>query len=223
MSLRRRTPRTVAPAAGPSIRAAVDIRIRLENRNRTVPARLFTFSGLRDRAEHVALGLGRYERPSVGAPLVRVHSECLTGDLFGSPRCDCGFQLAESLGRIAAAGGYLLYLRQEGRGVGLYSKIDSYVLQDLGMDTFEANRALGYRDDERDYEVAAQMLCALGAQRIDLITNNPDKTQQLTARGVVIRERIPTSVFATAHNGPYLAAKLAAGHELAANMQDLEV
>lgn len=223
MSPRRRPSRAATPEATPSIRAAVDITIRLENRNQTVPARLFTFSGLSDRAEHVALGLGRYERPSFGAPLVRVHSECLTGDLFGSHRCDCGFQLTESVGRIAAAGGYLVYLRQEGRGVGLYSKIDAYVLQDLGMDTFEANRALGYRDDERDYEVAAEMLRTLGAQRIDLITNNPDKVQQLTAHGVSIRERVPTRVFATAHNGPYLAAKLAAGHEFDADMQDLKV
>ena len=100
--------------------------------------------------------------PGGGAPLVRPHSECLTGDVFGSQRCDCGPQLREAVERIADAGGFLLYLRQEGRGIGLYAKLDAYALQDAGLDTYEANVALGPREDERDYTVAAQMLHALG-------------------------------------------------------------
>ena len=116
-------------------------------------------------------------------PLVRVHSECLTGDVLGSARCDCGPQLRESVERIADAGGYLLYLRQEGRGIGLYAKLDAYALQDDGLDTYEANVALGYAEDERDYTVAAQMLQALGERRVALLTNNPDKAGQLTALG----------------------------------------
>ena len=107
--------------------------------------------------------------------LIRPHSECLTGDVFGSERCDCGPQLREAVERIAAAGGYVLYLRQEGRGIGLYSKLDAYALQDAGADTYEANLALGHAEDERSYLAAAQMLHALGASRVDLLSNNPDK------------------------------------------------
>jgi len=142
-----------------------------------------------------------------GLPLVRLHSECLTGDVFGSQRCDCGPQLRESLERISASGGYLLYLRQEGRGIGLYPKLDAYSLQDLGLDTYEANVALGYREDERDYTAAAQMLLALGAGAVALLTNNPDKVAQLRGLGIDVVDRVPTAVHRSAANSRYLAAK----------------
>ena len=176
-------------------------------------ARVFTFDGLVDGKEHIALGLGDWKRAlaksTAGgrAPLVRPHSECLTGDVFGSQRCDCGPQLREAVERIADAGGILLYLRQEGRGIGLYAKLDAYALQDAGLDTYEANRALGRGDDERDYRAAAQMLLALGVDRIRLLSNNPDKAGQLDAFGVTVTERVPTGVHLSEANSRYLAAK----------------
>ena len=179
-------------------------------------ARVFSFEGLVDGREHVALGLGDRLSPCVSrvdepAPLVRLHSECLTGDVFGSQRCDCGPQLRESVERISDAGGYLLYLRQEGRGIGLYRKLDAYLLQDDGLDTYEANLALGCEADARDYTVAAQMLRALGESRIALLSNNPDKAEQLDRLGVTVIERVPTMVHLTPSNGRYLAAKASVG------------
>ena len=171
-------------------------------------ARVTSFRGLVDGREHLALELGR--PPAV--PLVRPHSECLTGDVFGSQRCDCGAQLREAVERIAEAGGYLLYLRQEGRGIGLYAKLDAYVLQDRGLDTFEANVALGHAADERDYTVAAQMLAALGVSRLSLLSNNPDKAAQLTSLGLSVASRVPTGVHVSAANLTYLAAKARRGH-----------
>ncbi|MFI5933216.1 GTP cyclohydrolase II [Actinoplanes sp. NPDC051494] len=167
-------------------------------------AEVITFDGLADGKEHLALKLG-----SPGAvPLVRPHSECMTGDVFGSERCDCGPQLREAVERIAETGGYLLYLRQEGRGIGLYAKLDAYALQDLGMDTYEANRALGHADDERDYTAAAQMLSVLGVTEADLLTNNPDKAGQLRELGVSVRSVQPTGVHASDANVRYLQAKV---------------
>jgi len=170
-------------------------------------ARVFTFEGLIDDKEHIALGLGDWERAAQHTPLVRPHSECLTGDVFGSQRCDCGPQLREAVERISETGGLLLYLRQEGRGIGLYAKLDAYALQEAGLDTYEANVALGRGEDERDYTAAAQMLLALGAPQIRLLSNNPDKAEQLAARGVRITERIPTGVHLSAANLRYLATK----------------
>lgn len=176
-------------------------------------AQVFTFDGLVDGREHVALGLGDWQdarRSAVAggpAPLVRLHSECLTGDVFGSQRCDCGPQFREALERITGAGGVLLYLRQEGRGIGLYGKVDAYVHQDLGLDTYQANLVLGRGEDERDYTVAAQMLRALGISRISLLSNNPDKAEQLVRLGTEIAERVPTEVHLSAANTRYLAAK----------------
>src|SRR5919197_1307857 len=173
-----------------TIRTQVSVPLRLTD-GFVTEARVFSFDGLVDGREHLTFGLGDLAapRPPGGycrIPLVRPHSECLTGDVFGSQRCDCGPQLREAVERIAAAGGYLLYLRQEGRGIGLYNKLDAYSLQDAGLDTYEANVALGHGEDERDYAAAAQMLDALGACRIALLTNNPDKVDQLRGLGVTV-------------------------------------
>ena len=176
-------------------------------------SRVFTFGGLVDDREHLALRLGP---AGPRTPLVRVHSECLTGDVLGSGRCDCGPQLRESVERIADVGGYLLYLRQEGRGIGLYAKLDAYALQDEGLDTYEANVALGYAEDERDYAVAAQMLDTLGERRIALLTNNPDKARQLTAYGIEVAGLVPTAAHLSTSNARYLAAKVRHGHLLPA-------
>jgi len=173
-------------------------------------ADVFTFGGLADGKEHLALGLGGWRGvlDRGGAPLVRPHSECLTGDVFGSERCDCGPQLREAVERIADEGGFLLYLRQEGRGIGLYAKLDAYALQDAGLDTYEANRALGHGDDERDYTAAAQMLLSLGADRVTLLSNNPDKARQLEEYGVEVAAQVPTGVHLSESNARYLAAKV---------------
>ncbi|MFJ8629147.1 GTP cyclohydrolase II [Streptomyces sp. NPDC093568] len=199
-----------APSAGPAPSADASVRTRV-----TIPLRFadgyeataeaVTFHGLADGKEHVALVLGD---PTAGpAPLVRLHSECLTGDVFGSARCDCGPQLREAVERIAATGGVLLYLRQEGRGIGLYNKLDAYALQDTGLDTYEANTALGLPEDGRDYTAAAQMLTALGLGELDLLTNNPDKAGQLRDLGIAVRFVRRTGVFATDSNVRYLHAK----------------
>jgi GTP cyclohydrolase II len=198
-----------APQAG--IRTEVTVPLRFADGYAT-PARVTTFTGLVDGREHVALRLGE-PGPT---PLVRPHSECLTGDVFGSQRCDCGPQLREAVERIADTGGYLLYLRQEGRGIGLYDKLDAYALQDTGLDTYEANLALGHAEDERDYTVAAQMLRALGVSTVALLSNNPDKAAQLTDLGVTVTARIPTGVHLSPANASYLSTKARRGdHSLA--------
>ena len=195
-----------------TIRTQVTVPLQLPD-GYTTTARVFSFDGLVDAREHLAFGLGDRagspdRHPNGGTtPLVRPHSECLTGDVFGSQRCDCGPQLREAVERIADAGGFLLYLRQEGRGIGLYTKLDAYALQDTGMDTYEANLALGHGEDERDYTVAAQMLTALGERRVDLLSNNPDKVEQLSRLGVDVTEQVPTGIYLSMANAGYLAAK----------------
>jgi GTP cyclohydrolase II len=166
-----------------------------------------SFHGLVDAKEHLALRLGP-DLADGEVPLVRIHSECLTGDVFGSRRCDCGPQLREAVEMISKEGGYLLYLRQEGRGIGLYSKLDAYGLQDEGLDTFAANRALGRDDDEREYTVAAQMLLALGVSQVELLSNNPDKFRQIERLGIEVTRRVPTGVHVSDDNVDYLAAKV---------------
>ncbi|MFN8122826.1 MAG: GTP cyclohydrolase II [Thermoleophilia bacterium] len=195
-----------------TIRTQVQVPLRLADGFET-PARVVTFDGLADGREHLAVGLGAWcpGDPAGGEPLIRPHSECLTGDVFGSQRCDCGPQLREAVERIAEAGGFLLYLRQEGRGIGLYPKLDAYALQDAGLDTYEANLALGRGADERSYLAAAQMLHALGASRVAVLSNNPDKVRQLRRFGVEVTELIPTGVYRSPANARYLEAKATRG------------
>ncbi|KIE27728.1 GTP cyclohydrolase [Streptomyces sp. MUSC 125] len=189
------------PATTPRARVRVPLRF---HDGYSADAELVTFHGLTDGREHIAIVLG----DPGPVPLVRLHSECLTGDVLGSARCDCGPQLREAVERIADQGGVLLYLRQEGRDIGLYNKLDAYALQDQGLDTYEANAALGLPEDARDYTAAAQMLTALGVSELDLLSNNPDKADQLRGLGVGVRDRVATGVFTTVHNVRYLRAKV---------------
>ncbi len=166
-----------------------------------------------DASHHLALTRGEID-PEFPT-LVRVHSECLTGDVFHSQRCDCGDQLAAALERIASEGGVLLYLRQEGRGIGLPAKIHAYKLQEQGLDTVEANEKLGFGSDLRDYGMGAQILCDLGVRRIRLLTNNPRKVIGLEGYGLEIVEQLPISIPANPHNAKYLETKrLRMGHLL---------
>jgi 3,4-dihydroxy 2-butanone 4-phosphate synthase/GTP cyclohydrolase II len=180
--------------------------------------RVQAFRSLIDGGEHLALIKGE---PREGA-LVRVHSECLTGDVLGSRRCDCGGQLQAALRLIGAAdSGVLVYLRgHEGRGVGLINKIRAYALQDEGLDTVEANAALGFAADLRDYGVAGHILKALGLTRVRLLSNNPRKAAGLAAAGVTVIEEVPLVASVNRHNAPYLAAKRdKLGHRLAAGFE----
>ena len=156
--------------------------------------------------DHVALTLGDMAGPD--PVLVRVHSECLTGDVLGSLRCDCGPQLDAALRAISERGwGALLYLRQEGRGIGLHAKIQAYRLQDRGADTLDANLKLGLPADARDYAIAAQMLQAIGVEKVALLTNNPDKVSQLEGYGISIAERVSLIVGIGDENVGYLRTK----------------
>jgi len=208
-------PTAIRPLAAATIRTQVELPLRFAD-GYTTDARVFSFDGLVDGREHLAFALGDLTAPHSAddrrVPLIRPHSECLTGDVFGSQRCDCGPQLREAVERIADAGGYLLYLRQEGRGIGLYSKLEAYALQqDTGVDTYEANLALGHGEDERSYVAAAQMLHALGASRVALLSNNPDKARQLRSCGVTVVEQVPTGVYVSAANHRYLETKARRG------------
>jgi 3,4-dihydroxy 2-butanone 4-phosphate synthase / GTP cyclohydrolase II len=166
---------------------------------------IFVYDTL-EHKEHVALTVGAIDD---GRPvLVRVHSECLTGDVLGSSRCDCGEQLEDSLRFLQEQGrGILLYLRQEGRGIGLANKISAYALQEQGLDTVEANLALGLPEDVREYRVAAEMLLDLGVWRVHLLTNNPAKIEGLERYGVEVVERIPLGMAPNPSNLGYLRTK----------------
>ena len=168
-------------------------------------SQIVAFRASDDGQEHVALIVGAFGgRP----PLVRLHSECLTGDVFGSLKCDCGPQLRQALQLLGReGGGVLLYLRQEGRGIGLANKLRAYALQDRGLDTVDANLRLGFADDERDYAHAAAILRALGAESVRLLTNNPAKVAGIEAEGIQVVERVGHHMPANPHNADYIATK----------------
>jgi len=174
-------------------------------------AEIVAFRSDADLREHVALVIGRQNGDR--QPLVRLHSECLTGDILGSLKCDCGPQLDAALHAMAAEAratggwGVLLYMRQEGRGIGLVNKLRAYRLQDQGFDTVEANQRLGLPDEARDFPMAARMLELLGATRIRLLTNNPAKVRALEAAGITVTERVPHQLPENPHNARYLATK----------------
>jgi GTP cyclohydrolase II len=176
-------------------------------------AEIVAFRSPDDAREHVALILGQ---PDGTPPVVRLHSECLTGDVLGSLKCDCGPQLHAALHEIAhAQWGVLLYLRQEGRGIGLINKLRAYQLQDQGFDTVDANVRLGFPIDARDFSVASRMLTLLGIGSVRLLTNNPAKVARLAVEGIEVIERVPHAVDANPHNERYLATKRdRTGHQL---------
>ncbi len=198
-------------SAATSLVRVAEARVPLEVSDDT---RIVAFRAADGGIEHLAMLVGEPEK--VEAPLTRLHSECFTGDLLGSLRCDCGPQLQVALQRMAAEGaGVLVYLAQEGRGIGLVNKLRAYALQDTGLDTLDANRALGYGADERNFLVAATILRSLGIGRVRLLTNNPDKLAGLTACGVEVAGRASLRFAGNGVNNRYLRTKAERfGHDL---------
>ena len=196
---------TVADAPGGNGSVEATAEVALPSEHGSLRARAFTING----HDHLGVFAGSPESGAEGpAPLVRLHSECLTGDVFGSHRCDCGEQLDLALGLIAEHGGAVLYLTgHEGRGIGLSNKLRAYALQDQGRDTVDANRDLGFTDDARDYHAAATILRSLGLTRIRLLTNNPAKTSALEELGITVEAVVPLEVAARPENTHYLATK----------------
>ncbi|NTS76466.1 GTP cyclohydrolase II [Catenovulum sp. SM1970] len=181
--------------------------------NSDIPAEIVSFTDFDRDNEHIAMVFGSADSAQ-DAPLVRIHSECLTGDVFHSSRCDCGEQLDESIQLMSQQGGIILYLRQEGRGIGLYNKIDAYVLQSQGMNTYEANEHLGFKDDERSFDDAVSMLQAMGVKKLKLMTNNPRKIKAMEAEFELI-EHVSTSIHLKEDNTQYLKTKKERGeHKL---------
>jgi GTP cyclohydrolase II len=189
---------TVAPVATIVARANLPV-------DELPPSQMVAFRDPASGEEHVALVVGAFGGKP---PLIRLHSECLTGDVFGSLKCDCGPQLKEALRILGDHGvGVLLYLRQEGRGIGLANKLRAYALQDRGLDTVDANRRLGFADDERNYGMAAAMLRALGVEKVRLLTNNPNKVAGLEREGIEVIERVAHHMPTNPHNADYIATK----------------
>ena len=176
--------------------------------------RIRVFHDAESGLDHVALTLGEMEGPN--PVLVRVHSECLSGDAFGSLCCDCGPQLNAAIRQIQEVGwGCIVYLRQEGRGIGLHAKIQAYNLQDKGADTVEANLLLGHPADARDYSIASKIIKAVGIHNVCLLTNNPDKVKQLSLNGTIVSERMPLIVGISDENREYMAIKVdKMGHDI---------
>jgi GTP cyclohydrolase II len=176
-------------------------------------ARIIAFRPRFGHEEHLAVIIGDPTKQS--APFVRIHSSCVTGDVFGSLRCDCGGQLKKAVEIIAdEGGGAIIYLSQEGRGIGIANKLRAYTLQDKGLDTVEANEALGFAPDERDFAIAARMLAMLGLTRITLLTNNPEKIEAIVVHGIKVVNRVPLVMESNAHNERYLDTKaLKMGHQ----------
>ncbi|MEJ0018098.1 MAG: GTP cyclohydrolase II [Acetobacteraceae bacterium] len=190
-------------AAAAGLRRIATARVPLEN---APNSRVVAFRTEGSAIEHLAIVVGEAE--AAEAPLVRIHSECFTGDLLGSLRCDCGVQLRGAIARMAEEGvGVLLYLSQEGRNIGLVNKLRAYTLQDRGLDTLDANRALGWEADERNFLIAATMLDSLGVHRVRLLTNNPDKLAALAACGIEVVGREAHSFAPNGVNDDYLATK----------------
>lgn len=189
------------------IRARVNLKVGAKS---NIDAEILSFRGLKTDKEHVAI-VFKSADTTQDVPLVRIHSECLTGDVFHSSRCDCGEQLEETITRMGEAGGIILYMRQEGRGIGLYNKIDAYQLQSEGLDTYQANHKLGFEDDLRDFTEAAQMLKALNLSHVRLVTNNPKKVNELKSLGIDIVAVVHTAAHIKAGNEAYLKAKVSHG------------
>ena len=189
------------------VRARVDFKVGAKS---NIEAEILSFNGLKTDKEHVAI-IFKHADSTIDVPLVRMHSECLTGDVFHSSRCDCGEQLEETIERMGELGGIILYLRQEGRGIGLYNKIDAYELQSQGMDTYQANNHLGFGDDLREFTEAAQMLQALNIKKIRLVTNNPKKVKDLQENGIEIVDVVNTAAHLKDGNENYLKAKISHG------------
>jgi GTP cyclohydrolase II len=190
----------IKPATSIRVRRVVDLHTTYG------PIKLVSFDGIPEGKDHVAWVFGPV-LDCCEPPLVRVHSECLTGDRFGSMHCDCGAQFDEAIRRCTEECGVIIYMRDEGRGIGLNAKLDAYALQASGLDTFEANAALGLPSDCRDFAIAADMLKALGITAVRLLTNNPTKVESLLAAGISVKATIPTRVYVTPENRRYLEAK----------------
>ncbi len=169
--------------------------------------KVHAFTDEKTLKDHLAISMG--DLLTNDPVLCRIHSQCITGESFFSMRCDCRFQLTESLTQIAERGrGVVFYLQQEGRGIGLSNKIRAYNLQDQGLDTVEANHQLGFKEDERDYEIISEMINFLAIKKVDLMTNNPKKIDALKAMGVIVNERVPLSTNSNKYNEKYISTKI---------------
>ena len=194
--------------ASPKIHRTIKIPISQSD----VVSELITFTNLCDGKEHFCLG---FDFRETDIPLVRIHSECITGDVFGSKRCDCGPQLQHAIKRISEERGLILYMRQEGRGIGLLKKMEAYALQEAGIDTYRANTLVGSAEDARDYTAAFEMLKLLNLSRVRLLSNNPKKRTALEDAGIQVVESVSTGTFINLHNESYLKAKRDhGGHKL---------